>query len=63
MLIDTGSSLTWVPTFECPVDQCQSNHFWTNMTSTFKDYGIQQKAQYGAGTIEGNLVSDQIHVE
>ena len=61
MLLDTGSSITWVPSPSCPRAKCPGSHFEHSLSETFIDHNIPLEIKYGVGKLKGNLVSDQIY--
>ena len=63
MMIDTGSFLTWVPTRDCPAEECTRHHFWSNISGSFKNHSIEETVRYGSGSVAGHLVSDMIYAE
>ena len=60
LLLDSGSSLTWVPSQNCPSIQCPLKKFKTE-SKQFFNYTIPESISYGNGKITGHLVSDTIY--
>ena len=60
LMLDTGSSLTWIPGSDCPRDQCQGNRYETKFSKTFRNYTISETATYNDGVINGHLVTDYV---
>ena len=62
LLFDTGSSWLWVPSDDCPANQCPGNRFKNGESITFQKTGATEKITYGKGEVDGNIVTDQIHL-
>ena len=69
LLLDTGSSLTWVPGSNCEhSDSSQGKHvpcvqksFKFEESKTFLDFSLPVNAEYEDGRIEGVLGNDNIY--
>jgi len=61
--LDTGSSLTWVPSQLCDRKQCLGERFDHDNSISFKNYQVPQEARYKYGSISGVLVNDYISVQ
>ncbi|CAD5225320.1 unnamed protein product [Bursaphelenchus xylophilus] len=63
VLLDTGSSDTWVPAQDCTVvggPVCEKTFFDPNASSTFQNIGSYFKIQYGKGFINGTTAIDTV---
>lgn len=59
LIIDTGSSWTWVPSTNCTCHESQ-NRFYSNQSSTFKASGDMIVLNYGMGMVSGELFTDKL---
>ena len=62
LLLDSGSSVMWVQSTECPnPSQCHGNSPYKSMLSTtFKQSEVSQSIQYGIGKVIGHIATDQV---
>ena len=60
LLVDTGSSWTWIPTSDCPNDQCTRGHYKYGESTDFKNTTYEDDEEYGRGAINGHIVNDRI---
>lgn len=61
LVIDTGSSDTWIPSDTCKSRACLAHHTYGSkdsktLVSTAQTFGIR----YGSGQVEGTIVSDSV---
>jgi hypothetical protein len=59
LIIDTGSSWTWVPSTNCTCHE-SPNRFYSNESSTFTSSGDMIVQYYGMGMISGELFTDKL---
>ncbi|KAG1053877.1 hypothetical protein G6F43_004076 [Rhizopus delemar] len=59
---DTGSSDTWVPSVECPKEECTSVTFNSSLSSTFKPANMSFNITYGQGHIAAKYVKDTMRL-
>lgn len=59
LIIDTGSSYTWVPSTNCTCHE-SSTRFYSNQSSTFKSSGDMIVLNYGMGMVSGELFTDKL---
>jgi len=64
LLVDTGSSWTWVATDNCkstPTEQCEDSHLFHHRDSvTYKSDGKSYDIKYGSGVIKGKKAYDSM---
>lgn len=60
LLLDTGSSWTWVPSSDCPDSQCPNRHYNYHHSLKFHNTTVISEVFYGVGSIEGHIVSDVV---
>jgi hypothetical protein len=60
LLVDTGSSLTWIPSSECSKSQCPGKVFAHKQSRSFKNHTLEEVVKYGSTTIKGYLVNDVV---
>lgn len=61
-IFDTGSAWTWIPSEDCPDNQCPNEHYRYHESNGYRDTGEIDKVIYGIGEIEGRIVNDDIAV-
>lgn len=61
-IFDTGSAWTWVPSEDCPDDQCPKNHYEYKKSTGFKGSGKRDSITYGIGYVEGEVVNDDVAI-
>ena len=59
-LFDTGSSWLWVPSIDCPKDQCINDHYDYKKSTEFKSLDKKDKIKYGIGSVDGTVCNDVI---
>jgi hypothetical protein len=66
LLVDTGSSWTWVATDNCkstPTEKCDDPHLFHHRDSvTFKEENKSYDIKYGSGVIKGKKVNDSMYL-
>ena len=60
MLVDTGSSWTWVATDDCMENCKDSRVFHANASESLTHSTQSYDIKYGSGTIKGEMVNDQV---
>ena len=58
MIIDTGSSWTWVQGKKCPKHQCKGNKYYKKKSDTTNRMKKKVKIRYGKGMVKGKLYKD-----
>ncbi|CAO3633776.1 unnamed protein product [Cunninghamella blakesleeana] len=63
LLVDTGSSATWVPELNC-IDKCGKpiNKFDKTKSTSFKDLGMKFAIEYGRGFSNGTMAQDTVTI-
>lgn len=61
-IFDTGSAWTWIPSSDCPDDQCTKEHYMYQKSSGFHNTNQKEDVKYGIGEIEGYVVNDDISI-
>ena len=61
-IFDTGSAWTWIPSKDCPDNQCGNEHYKYQFSTGFKSTGIVEDVKYGIGYIKGYVVNDDISI-
>ena len=62
VIFDPGSTTCWLPTTDCPTDQCTGSRFNWETTSTFSNTSVAGQEAYVAGTISGFFTEDHVCV-
>jgi len=66
LLVDTGSSWTWVATDKCkstPTEKCDDTHLYHHRDSvTYKEAGKKYDIKYGSGIIKGLKATDSVYL-
>ena len=60
LLFDSGSSWMWVPSENCPKNECVKNHYKQSSSSSFRNMKIDKEINYGKGSVKGQIVKDEI---
>lgn len=60
LIIDTGSSWTWLVGDDCPTWQCTGVEFESGKSDTFKATRKKYDITYGKGYVEGLISQDQM---
>ena len=61
-LIDTGSPWTWVPSKDCPDNECTKSHYDYTKSSSFRKSNRKIELSYFVGYIQGFIISDSISI-
>ena len=61
-IFDTGSAWTWIPSSDCPDDECSKRHYEYQKSNGFRSSGRKEEVLYGIGFIEGYVVNDDIAI-
>ena len=61
-IFDTGSAWTWIPSEDCPDDQCANNHYNYKKSKGYRKTYQVEKIVYGIGEINGFVVNDDISI-
>lgn len=60
LLVDTGSSLTWLQSPLCATpSQCSGKAYKNSDSTTFVNTGVTQTYKYGTGSVSGLVSTDQ----
>ncbi|KAI8969276.1 aspartic peptidase domain-containing protein [Mycotypha africana] len=62
VIVDTGSSLLWVPSTDCPELQCPLSKFDVSHSSTYHDTDTFFNVTYGNGYATGNVGLEDITI-
>ncbi|KAI9268596.1 aspartic peptidase domain-containing protein [Helicostylum pulchrum] len=60
--LDTGSADLWIPSIECPTDQCPLTRFDASKSSTFHPTTSLFHVQYGIGSVNGTYGTDHVYL-
>ncbi|KAI9469823.1 MAG: aspartic peptidase domain-containing protein [Benjaminiella poitrasii] len=60
VIVDTGSSLLWIPSTECPTSDCPLKKFNSSLSSTFSSYNSEFEIFYGRGYTKGIQAEDDV---
>ncbi|KAI8339324.1 aspartic peptidase domain-containing protein [Blakeslea trispora] len=60
--LDTGSSDLWVPSTQCPQNNCPFYRFDASKSSTLKKLNAPFSIQYGIGSVNGTYYTDTVTV-
>ncbi|RCH97786.1 Vacuolar protease A, partial [Rhizopus stolonifer] len=62
--LDTGSSDLWVPSSNCPTEECPYQRFISSQSSTFTSLNESQPFQieYGIGSVNGTYGKDSVYL-
>jgi hypothetical protein len=58
LIIDTGSSWTWLMADDCPAWQCKGTRYDQYQSETFKETTKLYDITYGIGYVEGLISED-----
>jgi hypothetical protein len=61
-IFDTGSAWTWIPSEDCPDEECPNRHYQYHLSSGYHDTGEVDNVVYGIGEIKGQIVNDDIAI-
>lgn len=61
-IFDTGSAWTWIPSSDCPDDQCTNRHYEYMKSTGFRSTGRREQVIYGIGEIAGYVVNDDVAI-
>jgi hypothetical protein len=61
-IFDTGSAWTWIPSEDCPDEECPNRHYQYHLSSGYQDTGETDNVVYGIGEIKGQIVNDDIAI-
>ncbi len=61
-IFDTGSAWTWVPSQDCPDDQCPNEHYQYTKSNGYRNTGTKDAVYYGIGSVEGYVVNDDVAI-
>jgi hypothetical protein len=61
-IFDTGSAWTWIPSQDCPLDECPNRRYEYKYSEGFRNTGITEEVVYGIGKINGYIVNDDISI-
>ncbi|KAI7907179.1 aspartic peptidase domain-containing protein [Cokeromyces recurvatus] len=60
VIVDTGSSLLWIPSTSCPESKCPLKKFDLSLSSTFSSYNSEFEIIYDTGYTKGILAKDDV---
>ena len=60
LIIDTGSSWTWLISEDCPQQQCAGDHYRNSQSTSFDETFKQHSITYKKGYVEGRISEDQV---
>ena len=60
LIIDTGSSWTWMPSKDCPKSQCPKDSYNYEKSTGYSNSGELETVLYGVGSIKGYIVEDDM---
>ncbi|KAI8052661.1 aspartic peptidase domain-containing protein [Thamnidium elegans] len=60
--LDTGSADLWIPSIECPTDQCPLTRFDASKSTTFQPTTSLFHVQYGIGSVNGTYGTDHVYL-
>ena len=60
LLLDSGSSWLWIPSVDCPDNECTKNHYDYKQSHSFKNLDISEDIKYGIGAVTGTVCNDVI---
>jgi hypothetical protein len=60
LIIDTGSSWTWLMGEDCPSFECNGNEYNAHLSKTFKPTKKEHEITYGKGYVYGAVASDDV---
>jgi hypothetical protein len=60
VLFDTGSSICWIPTTECPLDECTGGRFDNETSVTYVNQTTTGQLTYISGQVEGFYSTDYV---
>ncbi|OBZ82784.1 Gastricsin [Choanephora cucurbitarum] len=62
--LDTGSSDLWIPSTQCPTQDCPHSKFDASKSSTFRAVDNTQPfyIEYGIGSVNGSYARDSVHL-
>ena len=63
VLFDTGSSICWIPTTECPVNECTGGRFDNETSVTYVNQTSEGQLTYISGQVQGFYSTDYVCVE
>ncbi|KAI8138186.1 aspartic peptidase domain-containing protein [Fennellomyces sp. T-0311] len=62
VVVDTGSADLWVPSIECPPNNCPVARFNPAQSSTFRSTNSKFRIVYGSGAVNGTYVTDTVTI-
>lgn len=61
-IIDTGSQWTWIPSADCPDEQCINDHYRYSESQGYYASQVEKEIFYGSGYVKGKIVNDDISI-